>query len=189
MTEKMINFSIPEATLRELKKLSEVMARSDINILKRNWNDLYYCIKVILKAAGMINTLNEFVWPMEGKITSHYGERRPRKDGTHYYHGGLDIAGPSGVNTQVVAAAGGTVTHAGWNSYGYGNMIDIQHKNGLITRYAHLHNMFVSKGDMVEAGRLIALAGDTGHSRGIHLHFEVRRNGKTANPIDFLPPR
>ena len=92
------------------------------------------------------------------------------------------------INTSpIVAPANGTVIKAGWTG-GYGNMIEIDHGNGLTTRYGHLSKINVEIGDSITRGQLIALIGSTGRSTGPHLHFELRLNDKAINPRFLLPP-
>jgi murein DD-endopeptidase MepM/ murein hydrolase activator NlpD len=85
----------------------------------------------------------------------------------------------------VVAAAGGIVQFAGFHPQ-YGYMIDIDHGNDLVTRYAHLSKLFVKEGDVVQRARRVALSGNTGRSTGPHLHFEVRFRGTAQNPAKFV---
>jgi murein DD-endopeptidase MepM/ murein hydrolase activator NlpD len=123
-----------------------------------------------------------FVWPAKGVFTSGYGPRWGRM------HKGIDIAAPTG--TPIHAAADGVVESAGWNRGGYGNLVDIRHADGTLTRYAHNSKIIVSKGQRVEQGQRISLMGSTGFSTGPHLHFEIRKGGNQAvNPIAYLPPR
>lgn len=120
------------------------------------------------------------IWPARGKLTSGYGWRWGRM------HKGVDIAAPIG--TPVMAAAPGVVVKAGWNSGGYGNMVDIQHPDGTLTRYAHNKRLLVHTGEAVQQGEQISEMGSTGFSTGPHLHFEVHPMGKKAvNPIAYLP--
>ena len=84
-----------------------------------------------------------------------------------------------------MASSGGTVTRAGWGS-GYGYVVYIQHEGGRETRYGHLSRVLVSVGQKVEQGEKIALSGNTGRSTGPHLHFELRINGASVNPFDYL---
>ena len=116
--------------------------------------------------------------PVSGTISSRYGTRWGS------VHKGLDIAAPAG--TPVVAAASGTVTQAGWNSGGYGYLVVISHGNGVETYYAHNSSVAVSKGQSVSAGQVISYVGSTGQSTGNHLHFEIRVNGQTQNPQNYL---
>jgi len=123
-----------------------------------------------------------FRWPTSGTITSRYGYRSIF--GGTSFHGGLDIANSYG--TDVVAADGGIVIFAGWNS-SYGNLVQIDHQNGYVTYYAHNSSLCVSVGDAVYKGQHIAEMGSTGRSTGNHCHFEIRINGERTNPINYLP--
>jgi murein DD-endopeptidase MepM/ murein hydrolase activator NlpD len=121
-----------------------------------------------------------FSWPAAGKLTSRYGRRWGRM------HKGIDIAGPIG--TPINAAADGTVIAAGWNSGGYGNLVEIKHNDGTTTRYGHNSRLSVAVGQTVRQGQQLAEMGSTGHSTGSHLHFEIRPSGGHAvNPIAHLP--
>nr|WP_246472886.1 M23 family metallopeptidase [Pelagibacterium limicola] len=99
------------------------------------------------------------------------------------FHAGIDFRAPTG--TPILAAASGTVIHAGPNG-GYGKMVDIDHGNGLVTRYAHMSSIGVHEGQVITGGERIGLAGSTGRSTGPHLHFEVRRNDTAIDPARFL---
>ncbi len=118
--------------------------------------------------------------PVSGIITSRFGSYEGIRS---FGHRGLDIAAPTG--TSIKAAAGGTVTVAGWNnSYGY--MIKISHGNGVETVYGHCSKLLVSKGQTVTQGQVIAKVGSTGDSTGSHLHLEVRANGILYNPQNYV---
>jgi murein DD-endopeptidase MepM/ murein hydrolase activator NlpD len=99
-------------------------------------------------------------------------------------HAGLDISAPAG--TPVRAAAAGVVTYSNDTVRGYGNMVLIDHGNGFVTAYAHNSENLVSPGTRVAAGEVIALVGATGNATGPHVHFEVRRSGRTVNPRPYL---
>ncbi len=101
-------------------------------------------------------------------------------------HLGIDLAANLGDN--IYAADGGVVVYAGWNNYGYGNMIMIDHGTGFQSLYAHLSQIFVNCGDNVSQKQTIGAAGATGHASGPHLHFEVRTTSTVINPWDVLPP-
>ena len=101
------------------------------------------------------------------------------------FHPGLDIDGEKG--DLVVAPANGVVVKAGWQG-GYGNLIEVDHGNGLKTRYGHLSKVEVQVGDTVQRGQQMGLVGSTGRSTGPHLHYELRLNEKAINPRRFLPP-
>lgn len=116
-------------------------------------------------------------WPVQGRVTSHFGPRWGRM------HNGTDIAAPTG--TPVHAAASGKVTYSDWAGT-YGQLIVIDHGNGLETRYAHNSQLLVRVGDQVQRGQRIALVGSTGQSTGPHLHFEVHVDGEAQDPIRWL---
>jgi len=122
--------------------------------------------------------------PAPGReITSRYGNRRDPFLGRLAFHGGIDFRTPTG--TPIIATGSGVVVHAGRNG-GYGKMVEIDHGNGITTRYAHLSAVEVRKGDHVAIGVRIGKSGSTGRSTGPHLHYEVRRNGNAVDPMRFL---
>jgi murein DD-endopeptidase MepM/ murein hydrolase activator NlpD len=126
------------------------------------------------------------MWALLGKINNEYGFRRNPFGGRSYeFHGGLDIDGNKG--DSVIAPANGVITKAGWQG-GYGNLIEIDHGNGLVTRYGHLSRVDVRVGDNIQRGQLVGLVGSTGRSTGPHLHYELRLNDKPINPRILLPP-
>lgn len=135
--------------------------------------------KVYLPETSDYGLSTGFVWPARGLMTSGFGWRWGR------LHQGIDIAAP--VGTPIWAVANGTIDFAGWNNGGYGNMIDILHSDGTITRYGHLSAIYVKKGQPVSQSQVIAAMGNTGFSTGPHLHFEIRPNGRAAiNPMTLL---
>ncbi len=119
----------------------------------------------------------------QGFISSYFGEREDPFTGREAYHKGVDFAGSAGAD--VIAVAAGIVTWAGERS-GYGNLVEINHGDGYVTRYAHNERTLVHVGDTVKRGEKIALMGSTGHSTGPHVHFEVLRNGRQVNPLTFV---
>ena len=124
------------------------------------------------------------IWPVNGTITSNFGYRGNPIGGGTGYHEGLDIAVDYG--TPVRATASGKVTMAGWVD-GYGNLVEINHGGGFVTRYGHNSMLLVVVGQEVKTGDIIALAGSTGRSTGPHCHYEVRVNGTPTDPLLFLP--
>jgi murein DD-endopeptidase MepM/ murein hydrolase activator NlpD len=120
--------------------------------------------------------------PYIGRITSDYGSRpNPiRSRGRSEFHHGIDIAGP--YRSKIAAAADGIVEYAGWMA-SYGNAIIINHQNGYTTLYGHNTKLLVKKGQKVTRGQVISLMGSTGRSTGTHVHFEVRFNGTSVNPL------
>jgi murein DD-endopeptidase MepM/ murein hydrolase activator NlpD len=127
-------------------------------------------------STGSGGSSSGLIWPVSGTITSTYG---PRWGSFHY---GIDIAAPTG--TPVRAAASGRVIIAGWSG-GYGNLVVIDHGNGLATAYAHLSAIWIGGGS-VSQGQGIGAVGCTGSCTGPHLHFEVRVNGSAVNPMGYL---
>jgi murein DD-endopeptidase MepM/ murein hydrolase activator NlpD len=115
---------------------------------------------------------------------SAYGLRRDPFEGRSKMHAGIDLSAP--VGTPIYATADGTVTDAGFNNGGYGNLIKISHGRDIETRYAHLSSIGVRPGQRVTRGQLIGRMGSTGRSTGSHLHYEVRIEGRAVNPIPFM---
>ena len=116
-----------------------------------------------------------------GNITSRFGSRESIRNHTHK---GIDIAASYG--TDIKSVAGGTVEFAGYNSGGYGNLVIIDHGNGIKTYYGHCSKVCVKAGQYVEAGEVIAKVGSTGNSTGNHCHFEIRVNGTQINPEKYI---
>ncbi len=127
-----------------------------------------------------INGIKLAYVPITGTITSRYGVSSRIRSSNHT---GLDIATASGTPIKVVAS--GTVTYADYKG-SYGNVVKVDHGNGLETWYAHTSKMYVSEGQQVQAGDVIAAVGSTGNSTGPHLHFEVRVDGEHVNPQNYL---
>jgi murein DD-endopeptidase MepM/ murein hydrolase activator NlpD len=119
-------------------------------------------------------------------ITSGFGGRADPIVGGHQFHKGIDFK--ANVGDPVLAVADGVVSFAGVRS-GYGNVVEIDHGNGYVTRYAHNSRLLGRVGDLVRAGQQIAKAGSTGRSTGAHVHFEVWDNGRVVNPRQFLGGR
>jgi hypothetical protein len=120
----------------------------------------------------------KFVMPFDGYITSRYGYRKGR------YHNGIDINLETG--DTVRACWSGKVRYAKWNEGGFGNLVIVRHYNGLETFYAHLSKLLVAPNTEVQAGDILGLGGNTGHSRGSHLHFEVRFYDAPINPEEII---
>jgi murein DD-endopeptidase MepM/ murein hydrolase activator NlpD len=137
--------------------------------------------EVVLRERATVPSL----WPVEGTLESGFGGRRNPFGGSSYeYHEGQDIEALMG--TPVVAAASGTVIIAGCQN-GYGNVVYIDHGNGLSTRYGHLSRIDVTLGQRISRGEVIGRVGSTGRSTGPHLHYEVRINNAPVNPRPYLP--
>ncbi len=119
------------------------------------------------------------VFPVDGRVSSRFGHRSDPFTGEHRSHHGVDIAAAEGAPIQAVRA--GTVTFAGEQG-GYGNVVILDHGDGLETRYAHCKALNVEAGQRVHAGGVVATVGSTGRSTGPHLHFEVRRDDEPVDP-------
>jgi murein DD-endopeptidase MepM/ murein hydrolase activator NlpD len=142
----------------------------------------------VLENLILTRELNKQVYPegrpvQDGWISSYFGRRADPFTGYSAVHKGLDFAGPEG--TKVTTVAAGLVTFAG-DRAGFGEMVEINHGNGLATRYCHNEKLLVKQGDMVRKGQEVALMGSTGHSTGPHLHFEVLKNGTQVDPLRFI---
>jgi murein DD-endopeptidase MepM/ murein hydrolase activator NlpD len=118
-----------------------------------------------------------------GYISSMFGNRTDPFTGRAAFHKGVDFAGREG--SDVVAVASGVVIWSG-DRYGYGQMVEINHGNGYVTRYAHNSENLVAVGDTVKRGEIIAVMGSTGRATGPNLHFEVLHNGRVVNPLSYV---
>ncbi|WP_287129109.1 M23 family metallopeptidase [Candidatus Cyanaurora vandensis] len=119
-----------------------------------------------------------YMWPVPGAILSPFGPRGGRA------HLGLDLDGNRG--DRVVAARAGMVITAGAKYSGYGNMVDILHEDGMVTRYAHATRVLVQVGQQVAQGQTVMTLGCTGRCSGPHVHFEIRQGGRAVNPTPYL---
>jgi len=117
------------------------------------------------------------------RLSSNFGLRRDPFNGHHRHHQGIDFAAHQG--SKILATAKGRVTWAGSRG-GYGNLVEIDHGNGYKTRYGHNEQVFVSVGDAVNQGDVIASLGSTGRSTGPHLHYEIVEQGRKINPVSHL---
>ncbi|MGQ0657055.1 MAG: M23 family metallopeptidase [Chromatiales bacterium] len=121
----------------------------------------------------------------DGWMSSGYGMRTDPKTGRREFHSGVDFTGSG--NSTVLALAAGVVSWSGWRDE-YGNVVEINHGNGIVTRYAHNKKNFVGVGDKVKKEQAIAIMGATGRTTGPHVHFEVLRDGSVVNPVDYIQP-
>ncbi|MDX1499544.1 MAG: M23 family metallopeptidase [Woeseiaceae bacterium] len=141
-----------------------------------------------LESVLMGQNLKERVYPQgrpvsSGWISSYFGRRTDPFTGKPANHTGIDFAGKLGA--EVVAVADGVVTWSG-DRYGYGVMVEINHGNGYSTRYAHNSENLVAVGEEVRKGQAVALMGETGRATGPNLHFEVVKDGRRVNPVNFI---
>ncbi len=142
----------------------------------------------VLESLLMSRDLEEEVFPAgfpaeKGWVSSFFGKRTDPFTGRPARHEGIDIAGKKG--SGILAVASGVVTWSG-DRYGYGSMVEVNHGNGYVTRYAHNSENLVQVGDAVKKGQAIALMGSSGRSTGPHVHFEVLRNGVVVNPLKYV---
>jgi peptidoglycan hydrolase-like protein with peptidoglycan-binding domain len=151
-----------------------IAGRATVNALKRGRGPRRRSGQTVSNPSGPVR----FLRPVHGPITSPFGERWGRM------HQGIDFGAPSG--TPVGAGGRGTVSFAGWNSGGYGNLVVIDHRLGFQSWYAHLSSVSVRPGQRVSGGTRIGAVGSTGHSTGPHLHFEVRLRGTPIDPSGYL---
>lgn len=171
-----ISVEVPDLT-RMLDDMQRKLDKRDAQLLALENVILSKSLKAALQPEGRP--------VLEGYISSYYGGRQDPFDGTEAIHKGVDFAGAAG--SQVLAVATGVVTRVE-NGRGYGNLVEINHGNGYVTRYAHNESMLVEVGQTVTRGEPIALMGSTGRSTGPHVHFEVLRFGQHLNPLGFVDP-
>lgn len=126
-----------------------------------------------------------FIRPVEGPITDPYGPRTNPVTFAPGMHNGVDFG--AGYGAGIKAVKGGTVVYSGWNDGGYGNLVIIDHGDGVMTLYGHCQSIYVTNGQVVQQGNVIGEVGSTGMSTGPHLHFEVRINGVPQQPMNYLP--
>jgi murein DD-endopeptidase MepM/ murein hydrolase activator NlpD len=172
--------SLKQSALRNSRETREDYLH-EVEALAAQSASLAAAIRDAQQGAGSTGTgtpsASGFIWPVNGTVVSGFGMRWGR------LHEGIDIAASSG--TPIWAAAAGTVIHAGGLG-GYGNLVVVDHGNGLATAYAHASAILVGVGQRVAQGETVSLAGSTGNSSGPHLHFEVRVNGVAVDPLLYL---
>lgn len=194
--EQVDSLEVAEQIINEIKEETNteknliVTEKTTTNIEDLNTNTLEVAKENIMKKIDIksnntkqiaeINGIKVSTLPITGTISSRYGVSSSIRSSTHT---GLDIAAQKGTPIKVIAD--GTVTFAQKNG-SYGNLVKIEHGNGIETWYAHTNTMYVKVGQQVKAGDVIATVGSTGNSTGPHLHLEVRINGQHVNPQKYL---
>lgn len=178
----------PLVALREIKPATATLdtlgnTMGDLQALSDRHADVFTLIESRLFEKRLDALMVPSSPPVEGPIGSGFGFRSDPFTGNAALHTGLDF--PADVGTPILAAAGGMVISAGPHPQ-YGQLVELDHGNGLVTRYAHTSRMLVKQGDLVKRGQKIAEVGNTGRSTGPHLHFEVLVEGVQQNPARFL---
>ncbi len=143
----------------------------------------FHSLDAFFKDQSSLLTSTPSVWPSRGWVTSGFGYRLSPFTGLRELHEGIDIA--TQLNADVVATANGVVIDS-TRQGGYGNVIEIDHGYGIVTRYGHNSLNLVKRGDRVKRGQVIAKVGSTGRSTGPHLHYEVMLNGIPVNPLRYI---
>ena len=184
-------FSICKAYKADLQEVAEINDISDADQLQAGQKVFIPDVESLTtekkpaeppeKKVAIKKWTGQFVWPLEGVLTSKFGVRGGRR------HDGIDIGAPEG--TEIRAAADGTVLYSGDQQTGYGNLIIIGHANDMVTVYAHNQKNLVKENDKVKRGQVIGKVGRTGRATGPHLHFEIRKRTRPRNPLFFLPKK
>ena len=174
-----VNSDMVVSTAKRIDVLS-----SQLYVQSKSFDEIYNMAK---NKSEMLSCIPA-IMPVKGtdiyRISSHYGHRTDPFYKVTKFHGGIDFSGPVGLG--IYATGDGVVTKIESNKSGYGNNIVVDHGYGYKTRYAHLHSFSVKKGDKVKRGQEIGKMGNTGKSTAPHLHYEVIKNNKTVNPINFF---
>lgn len=184
--EQVLDFSIIEKYTEKIEEVKTTGLEVAKNEIQTKVDERVEEIRKQKEETERINRMPEIngiklaYTPIKGTITSRYGVSSRMRSSNHT---GLDIAASTGTPIKVVAS--GTVTCA-TNKGAYGNMVKVNHGNGLETWYAHTSKMYVTEGQKVKAGEVIAAVGSTGNSTGPHLHLEIRLNGQHVNPQNYL---
>ncbi len=193
-TLRISNVSGLEYKVKKGDTLSEIAGAHKLNPVEiKKWNQLESDViqvgqSIFLPGAKQPDQYiwtqkNRFIWPVSGRITSKYGNRKHPVSGRYHMHTGLDIAAKKG--TTIKAAANGVVLFSG-DGGTYGNMVVIRHQENYITVYAHASKLIVKKGQYVKQGQKIAEVGSTGVTTGNHLHFEVKKSNSRIDPLNAL---
>ncbi len=170
------------------------MTVEELNETSRRVEELTYKLELQSKSLDKLMTSSEkmkermkripSIRPVAGGIVSGFGNRIHPINKVRHVHTGIDFMAKSG--TPVVATADGEVVISGIKGNGYGIHVDINHGYGYVTKYAHLSKVSVSVGQKIKRGDVIGYTGNTGLSKGPHLHYEIEKNGQKINPIDFF---
>lgn len=191
---KIFNFSETQSIGGPVEETENTSNKIDLTAINQRFNSIAKEIKnkseqlYIFEAIYDKKYLHQQTYPTgkpseKGWVSSYFGKRKDPFTGKLSQHKGVDVAGPSGSN--IIATAKGIITWAGKRS-GYGQLIEIDHGNNLITRYGHCKSITVDVGQIVNQGQTIGIVGSTGRSTGPHIHYEVIKNGTKLNPIKYV---
>jgi len=172
-----VDYTDGKETARRL--ISEEIISEPVNAVKKMGT------RPLTEEEKQYKSTGTYIYPSQGELSSTYGWRV--LGGQNEFHKGVDMRSDQGL--EIVASDGGTVIQAGDRYNGYGLCILIEHDDGTITRYAHCSELYVAESQKVKQGQLIAKMGSTGFATGVHIHFEMIKNGMTVNPMDYLIPR
>ena len=198
LDEKVFNFDKPPARgglggRNFIRRHPLIIARAvdqDVEQIKkqlRQQSNQLERMQIILRSRALGKSMTVSKWPVASAyISSSFGMRKDPFTGRLRKHNGLDLAGPRG--SAIMSVADGVVIFTGRKG-GYGNVVEIKHTNGLVSRYAHLEKSLVKTKQSVVAGEKIALLGTSGRSTGPHLHLEILKNNKNIDPLVFLGQR
>ena len=173
----------PDSVIYGHSRPSADLIQQEINVRMESFSEL------VLDMEARIDSIERIpcIWPLVGglgRISSSYGNRRDPFTKRIRFHSGMDIS--SSYATRIKAAAKGKVVESSYERNGYGYYLIVDHGNGITTLYAHMSKRLVEVGDEVQRGDVIGRVGNTGRSTGNHVHYEVRINGKTVNPKQYL---
>lgn len=168
------NHSVMDALTEDLERLQGQAKAQEIS---------FFQLDEFFKNQVSLLSSTPSIWPAHGWVTSGFGYRKSPFTGLREMHEGLDIVAQYG--SPVVSPANGIVIQA-TRDIGYGNIIEIDHGYGLVTRYGHNSKILVRVGDVVKRGQVISFVGNTGRSTGPHLHYEVVLNGVPVNPMNYI---
>ena len=174
---------------RELEPGGEVLSQrldgllGRAHVLRQSAEQVYRSLSAERERLSRIPS----IWPtVGGRVTSRFGRRPDPFTGQTAFHRGVDLGARKG--TPVLATADGRVVKVRHSSSGFGNQVTLEHGNEYRTSYAHCDRILVSKGQKVARGDVIATVGSSGHSTAPHLHYEVHRDGRFVNPLDYVLP-
>ncbi len=181
-SEPILGYNTIKEAQQELKSLENSL-QVVMTTLEKQANR-FYVISDIIKNKHLHHSLNIDNSPVEhGWISSKYGFRKDPFTGRRAWHDGIDIASREG--EPILSVSSGVVLRAGYVR-GYGNLVEVSHPNGYVTRYAHCKKILVSSGQLIKEGQTVATVGSTGRSTGPHVHFEVLVEGKSVDPRRYL---